>query len=242
MISTYLEAASSYAADVDNLVLLIAAIVGFWFLVAQGLFIGFIIKFTAKEGVKAKYIAGEDPKEKRWVAIPHYAVLVFDVLIIVAALKVWTNIKQEMPAADSTVRIISQQWAWTFVHPGADNKLDTPDDIRTVDELHVELGKTYHFELQSKDVLHSLSIPVFRLKQDAVPGRTIKGWFKPTLTGGYDIQCAEICGIGHGIMAARILIETPAEHSDWVKKQTTVAMAPGSPVKPAVFEQSEEKK
>ena len=49
-------------------------------------------------------------------------------------------------------------------------------------------------------MLHSLWIPAFRLKQDAVPGRVITGWFKPTKTGTFDIPCAEMCGIGHGIM------------------------------------------
>jgi cytochrome c oxidase subunit 2 len=71
-------------------------------------------------------------------------------------------------------------------------------------------------------VLHSFSVPVFRLKQDAVPGRTIKGWFKPTMTGGFDIQCAEMCGIGHGIMAARVLIENPQQHTEWVTSHAPI--------------------
>lgn len=230
MLEHYLESASTYARDIDDLILLVTAITGFWFFAAQAVFIGFCVKFAKQEGVKAQYIAGEDPKEKRWVAYPHYAILVFDVLIIVMAVRVWVDVKQTMPPPDSTVRIIAQQWAWTFVHPGADNKLDTPDDIRTVDELHLELNKTYHFELQSRDVLHSLSVPVFRLKQDAIPGRTIRGWFKPIMTGGYDIQCAEICGIGHGLMAARVVISNAYDYAEWVKKNTPVLTAAAMPV------------
>ena len=233
MINHYLEQAGSFAGDIDNLILLIAAITMFWFFLAQAVFFGLIIKFAAKEGVKAQYIAGEDPKEKRWVSIPHYAVLVFDVLIIISAVRVWHDVKQAMPPPDSTVRVIAQQWAWTFVHPGPDNKLDTPDDIRTVDELHLERDKTYHFELQSRDVLHSFSLPVFRLKQDAIPGRTIKGWFKPTRAGGYDIQCTEICGIGHGIMAARLIIHTPADYAEWVKANAPMVAAAALPAAPA---------
>lgn len=225
MIEHYLDQASSFAKDIDGLILLITAITGFWFLLAQALFFGFIIKFSRKEGVKAQHIPGTEWKEKKWVAIPHYLVLVFDVLIIFGAIRVWVNVKQTMPPPDETVRVIAQQWAWTFVHPGPDGKLDTPDDIRVVDELHVEVNKTYHFELQSRDVLHSFSVPVFRLKQDIIPGRTIKGWFKTQMTGGYDIQCTEICGIGHGIMAARILIEKPEEHAAWVKANAPAVAA-----------------
>ncbi len=232
MISKYVDSASSYAPQVDNLILMIAGITGFWFFLALGLFLFFIIKFNAKPGAKAMYIAGEDKKEKKWVSIPHYAVLVFDIMIIVSALRVWYHVKQEMPPADETVRVIAQQWAWTFVHPGPDGKLDTADDIRTVDQLHLEVGKTYHYELQSRDVLHSFSIPAFRLKQDALPGRTIRGWFKPVLTGGYDIQCVEICGIGHGLMGARVVIETPAEHQAWMKNFGPVAAAPAAPAAP----------
>lgn len=229
MLSHYIEAASTYAEEVDNLIFLITVIVGVWFLVAQALLFGFILRFRKPDDdsgpKKAKYISGENKREKRWVDYPHHVMLVFDVLIVVAALRVWHEVKMQMPQADTTVRVIAQQWAWTFVHPGPDNKLDTPDDIRLVDELHVEVGKTYHFELQSRDVVHSFSVPVFRLKQDAVPGRTITGWFKPTRTGGFDVQCTEICGIGHGLMPARILIERPETHAAWVKANAPVVAA-----------------
>lgn len=229
MISKYVESASTFSGDIDALILLITAVVGFWFLLAEGVFFWLIIRFTAQEGVKAKYVAGEDPKEKRWVSLPHYATLIFDVMIIIAAIRVWQDVKQTMPQADETVRIIAQQWAWTFVHPGADGKLDTSDDIKVVDELHVQKGKTYHFELQSRDVLHSFSIPVFRLKQDAIPGRTIRGWFKAIATGGFDIQCTEICGPGHAIMPARIIIETAEDHAAWVLSQTPATAAITTP-------------
>lgn len=220
MLERYVPSASSYAGDIDGLILLILVIVGFWFILAEVVLFGLIFKFSAKRNKKAAYIAGEEPREKRWVSWPHYATLVFDVLIIVAALRVWNHVKQEMPTADETVRIEAQQWAWTFTHAGADGKLGTADDIRTVDEVHVVLDKTYHFELTSRDVLHSFSVPAFRLKQDAVPGRVIRGWFKPTKLGEFDVQCAEICGIGHGIMPARLVIESPEQHAAWLKTNT----------------------
>jgi cytochrome c oxidase subunit II len=217
-IDKYVPSGSSFSGDIDNLILVVGLIVGFWFFAALGLFFFLIVRFTARDGVKAMYISGEKPSEKRWVTWPHNITLVFDIMIVVMALKVWTDIKIALPQADQTVRVIAQQWAWTFVHPGPDGKLDTSDDIKTIDELHVEINKTYHFELQSRDVLHSFSVPVFRLKQDIIPGRTIKGWFKPTITGNYQIQCTEICGIGHALMPGRILIESPEEHQNWVKK------------------------
>ena len=131
------------------------------------------------------------------------------------------HVKQKLPTeVDAHVRVIAQQWAWTFQHPGPDGELDTPDDIVTIDELHVEKDKTYVYELSSKDVLHDFSVPVFRLKQDAVPGRVITGWFTPTILGEYDVQCAEMCGIGHGLMPARISIETAEQHRQWMSSKS----------------------
>jgi len=225
MMERWVPSGSSYAGDVDGLILLVSVLVGFWFFVAQGIFFWLIFRFRAREGVPAQYLTGKEKHVKRWINIPHVFIIMFDVVIIAAAIKVWVEIKQKLPPADEQVRVVGQQWVWTFVHPGADRKLDTPDDIVTSDDLHVEVGKTYHFLLESKDVLHSFSVPVFRLKQDAVPGRTITGWFKPTLTGSYDIQCAEICGIGHGVMNGRIHIASAAEHQAWVQEHAPTADA-----------------
>ncbi len=220
MIERYLAQASTYAADIDGLIVLIAVLVGVWFLISEGVFFYLIFKFRHRDGHKGQYITGEEKHQKRWISIPHFLVLACDLFIIAGAVNVWVDVKQVLPPADATVRIIAQQWAWSFVHPGPDGQLDTADDIKTVDDLHVEVGKTYHYELHSRDVLHDFSVPVFRLKQDAIPGRLIIGWWQATKTGTYDIQCAEICGIGHGMMAGRIHLESPAEHAAWTQANT----------------------
>jgi cytochrome c oxidase subunit 2 len=220
LIERFLPAASTYASDIDGVIALVAIIVGFWGVLAELVLIGLIVAFREKPGVKAQYITGDQKHEKAWIAYPHYLVLLCDILIIFAAVRVWYNVKQDLPRPDSTVRIIAQQWAWSFVHPGADGALDTADDIATVDELRVENNRLYHFKLESRDVLHSFSVPVFRLKQDAIPGRVITGWFEPTKAGTWDIQCTEMCGIGHALMPARIVVESAGEHAAWIKKNT----------------------
>ena len=225
IIEQFVESASTYAEDIDFVFELVFWMVVFWSVLCYAAFFGFIIKFRKKEGVKAQYITGEEKHQKKWISIPHALVLVCDVFIIWAAVQVWYSVKQDLPPADAEVRIMAQQWAWTFVHPGADGKLDTADDIKTTDELHVQKGKTYHYHLEARDVMHDFSVPVFRLKQDAIPGRIITGWFTPTKTGEYDIQCAEMCGIGHGIMGARIFIESAEAHAAWIKKNSTTSIA-----------------
>jgi len=222
MIEPYLPQASTYAAHIDFVFTLIFVLVGFWLIVSESVFFWLIFRFRKKDGVPAQYITGELKSEKRWISYPHYLVLVCDVFIIIGAVNVWYDVKQNLPPADATVRIVGQQWAWTFVHPGPDGELDTADDIAKVGELHVEVGKLYHYQLESKDVLHNFSVPVFRLKQDAIPGRVITGWFEATVEGEFDIQCAEICGIGHGLMPARIHIESPGQHAAWIQENSPI--------------------
>lgn len=223
-------AASSYADDIDMVFTIIFVAVGFWFLLAEGVFFWLCLRFKKKEGVKAQYISGELKSEKRWITVPHNIILLFDIVIVVAAVKVWYEVKQDLPEAPDKriVRVIAQQWAWTFVDPGADGKLDTPDDIAKVNEMHVVVDKIHHFQLESKDVVHSFSVPVFRLKQDVIPGRVITGWFTPTKTGTFDIQCTEICGVGHALMPAKIVIQTADQHAAWVAQNSSVAVAAAS--------------
>ena len=89
----------------------------------------------------------------------------------------------------------------------------------------MKVDTLYHFKLESRDVIHAFSVPVFRLKQDVIPGRVITGWFEPTKTGKCDIQCAEICGIGHALMPGRIVIETPDQHAAWMASQSPISVA-----------------
>lgn len=221
----YSTAASTYAHSIDHLYILIAVIVGFWLLLAEGAMFVLIFKFRAKDGRPTQYITGEEPHLKRWISIPHFMIMICDVVIVAGAITVWYNIKQVMPPADETVRVIGQQWAWSFQQAGPDGVMDTADDIRTVGELHVKINTTYHFELMSRDVVHSFAVPAFRLKQDAMPGRTITGWFRANRLGTYDIQCTQMCGLGHGLMAGRIIVETPQDHAAWLQRNSSQAVA-----------------
>lgn len=218
-----IQQASSYASDIDGLIILITVLAGLCLVLAYVVFFWIIWRFRAKPGVKTQYFDGTEKHIKRWVTFPHMAILVFDVVVIVAAVRVWADVKQTLPPAEATIRVIGQQWGWIFQQPGVDAQLDTGDDIYTTDDLYVQNDRTYHFQLRSRDVLHSFSVPVFRIKQDIVPGRTITGWFKATKTGTFDIQCVEICGIGHGVMVGRIHVQDAGEHAAWIAGHSPAA-------------------
>lgn len=222
MMEWIIESASSFAYQIDFIITFIAILTGFWLFLAEGILIYFVIKFSKKRNPTAQYITGEKKEEMKWIHLPHNAVLVCDIFVIIFAIHVWYGIKQDLPKAEETVRIIGQQWSWVVVHPGLDKQLDTDDDVVMVDELRLKVGTTYHYKLEAKDVMHSFSIPVFRLKQDAIPGRVITGWFKPTKEGTYDLQCAEMCGIGHGIMGGRVVVQSPSDHNSWLTSKAKI--------------------
>lgn len=215
----YIVQASSFAGKIDTVILVVTVLTGIGLVAAEGVLFYLIFKYRKNDTRKGEYITGEEKHQKKWIAIPHKIILVADIAVIVIAVQAWYHVKQHLPKPERTIRVIGQQWAWTFVHPGEDGEIDTEDDVALVDELHVEKDVLYHFKLESKDVLHSFFIPVFRLKQDAIPGREFTGWFKPTKTGEYDVSCAEMCGVGHGIMGARVFIRDGSDHSDWLATQ-----------------------
>jgi cytochrome c oxidase subunit 2 len=93
------------------------------------------------------------------------------------------------------------------------------DDIVSM-SLTVPINKPVLIELRSIDVIHSFFIPVMRLKQDAVPGKPMPVWFKPTKLGEWEIACAELCGNNHTTMRARVKVVTQAEYDAWVKEQS----------------------
>ena len=229
----FVETITSYGRDIDFLIVLIAIIVGFFWILSEGLFFYFIWKFRARPGVETSYVLGESKEENKWISRTHYAVLLCDVVIVIFAINIWVAVKQNLPEPENAeiVRIVGQQWAWSFEHPGADGILESSpehpnaedDNIWTVDDLHVKVDQMYHFKLESKDVLHNFSVPAFRLKQDAIPGRQIMGWFLAEKAGQYDLQCAEMCGIGHGVMMAQVHVETPEDHAAWMASHGSVA-------------------
>lgn len=213
------ENVSTYGGDIDGLLSLIFYIVGIWFVITEAVLITFLFLYRRKPGRRAAYAPGRSLRTLSWVLVPCAVILALDLGIDAAGAPVWRNIKETLPDPGLSVRIVGKQFAWDFVHPGRDGLLDTEDDIKTEFELHAPVDTVIQFELQSEDVIHSFYMPHLRLKQDAVPGRTIKGWFKVTETGAYPIACAELCGMGHGKMNALLTVVSAEEHDAWVQNQ-----------------------
>ena len=125
---------------------------------------------------------------------------------VVIALLTWVGAEswnverlvEHVPAEAETIKVIGQQWFWTFEHE--DGKKETG-------QLHVKQGVPYKFEIVSKDVIHDFNVPDYTILMDAVPGRVNVVWNLFDEPGEFPIQCREYCGFGHSTMRGKLFVE-----------------------------------
>ncbi len=224
------ESASSYGGDLDSLFYLILYITGAVFLGVEVGLVWFVIKYRRRPVAagevepKALYIEGSTAAEIIWTMVP--AVLV--VLIAVLSQGLWYHLKDGAPSNATPIGVMVKQFEWQFTMAGADGRLGTDDDITRKDHLTVQVEQAYQVELQSIDVIHSFFVPAFRLKQDAVPGMTTRAWFRATRVGEFEVACAELCGLGHYRMPARLVVLSAEDFARW-----QAAESPPPPPPPA---------
>jgi cytochrome c oxidase subunit 2 len=116
------------------------------------------------------------------------------------------------------VEVTARQWAWTFRLAGPDGRFGTRDDVVTLDELRVPVGRPIYLKLRSKDVVHSLYLPSFRTKIDAVPGGTTRLWFQAREAGLYEIGCAQHCGVSHYKMRGQLRVLEWKDFREWQER------------------------
>jgi cytochrome c oxidase subunit 2 len=113
------------------------------------------------------------------------------------------------------VEVTARQWTWTFRLAGPDNRFGTRDDIITLNELRVPVDRPIYLKLRSKDVVHSLYLPTFRTKIDAVPGGTTRLWFQAKERGTFELGCAQHCGVNHYRMRGWLRVVDWHEFTEW---------------------------
>ncbi len=115
---------------------------------------------------------------------------------------------------DIVVKLQATKWRWIVQYPD--------QNVTTLEELVLPVDKHVRFEIQASDVLHSVWVPAFLLKVDAVPGKTTYLEFKTTKTGSFEdneamrLQCAELCGRDHSTMSMPVRVVPASEFDQWV--------------------------
>jgi cytochrome c oxidase subunit II len=151
-------------------------------------------------------IHGHTGIEIAWTAIPTILVTIIAVLSAVA-LAENGDLKSNRLKVDVTAR----QFAWSFKYPQYGNFETT--------ELRLEEGRQVELNLTALDVIHSFWVPEFRQKQDAVPGITTHLPITPTHVGTDTLICTELCGLGHALMRAKVIVMSPAAFRQWALAQ-----------------------
>ncbi|MCG3121313.1 MAG: Alternative cytochrome c oxidase subunit 2 [bacterium] len=210
---------STFGGDIDSVFWLIFYIVGAGFILGEAVIIYCAIRYRRKAGRRAAFITGEKMSELAWVMVPAAIVLILDFGIEFAGGEAWSKVKGETPASDIKVIVTGKQFNWNFTYPGPDGTFGTDDDLLLENELHVPVRKVVDITIKSEDVLHSFFVPVMRLKQDAIPGRSIPAWFEATATGQYEIGCAELCGYGHYTMRGFLFVHTAEDYAKWIQER-----------------------
>ncbi|HYT54458.1 MAG TPA: cytochrome c oxidase subunit II [Verrucomicrobiae bacterium] len=211
------EDVSTYGHEIDSLFHLIYYITAVTFILVTVLMVVFLVKYREQPGRRAIYTHGNTTLEIIWTIIPAAILIVLSFMSV----STWAKVKRSVPPTDFDIQVTAKQFNWEVVYPGADGKFGTPDDVNFDNDLHVPVNKVVRIHLGSRDVIHSFFLPNLRLKQDAVPGRTILVWFEATKPGKYELPCAELCGFGHSGMKGWLYVHTPEEYAKWAAENLT---------------------
>ena len=120
-----------------------------------------------------------------------------------------------VPPGAMPIKVMARQWSWTFTYENGKE-----DGV-----LRVPVKKPVKLLITSADVLHSLFIPAYRIKEDCVPGMETYLWFLPDELGSYDLFCTEYCGVAHSNMITKVEVMPEKEFNAWYQGGAVAAAA-----------------
>lgn len=210
---------TSLSGEVDTTFAIITGISLFFLIGITAIIIIFIVKYNKKKNPVASEIEGSNKLEIIWTVIP----------LILVMYMFWIGWRsyipeRNVPADAMKIKVTAQMWSWRFEYANG----------KVTDTLFVPVNQSVVLNMVSLDVIHSLYIPAFRLKQDIVPGKPLNYmWFKPMVIGSYDLFCAEYCGLRHSYMGTMVNVIDKTSFDKWYaatppKIDSTVAAIPGA--------------
>ncbi|MFQ5442268.1 MAG: cytochrome c oxidase subunit II [Thermodesulfobacteriota bacterium] len=144
-----------------------------------------------------------------WALVPIFVFMADDFFLGARGWNLWNEYRQ-VPENSYEIKLESMMWTWHFTYPNG---------VETYNELRVPAGKPILMRMTSADVIHSMFIPDFRVKEDSMPGRITYLWFYPKETGEHVITCAEYCGMMHSSMHGKLIVMPEEEFNAWLKKE-----------------------
>jgi cytochrome c oxidase subunit 2 len=186
--------------SVDNVFYFITGISLALLVGVTGTMLTFVYRYSRKRNPNPEDVKDNVPLEIIWTVIP--------TLLVLAMFWVgWKGFQymRTVPPDAMLVKVTARMWSWSFKY----------ENGRQSTTLNLPLGRPVKLSITSVDMLHSLSIPAFRVKEDAVPGRETYLWFLPDETGTYDLFCTEYCGTGHSDMTTKVEVMPVSDFESW---------------------------
>jgi cytochrome c oxidase subunit 2 len=195
----------------------------FFFLLIIGAMCWFVYRYRRRAaGEKTSTVDHNLQLEVTWTIVP----LAIVIGLFVVGFRGYVN-AAVAPGDAYEIRVVAQKWSWTFFYPNG---------AKSLGELVVPAGRPVKLTMSAKDVLHSLYIPEFRVKQDVVPGAYTSLWFEALEPGETVIECTEYCGKDHSNMLAKVRVLDSTAFTDWVEKaNAAVAGLPPEKVGEGVY-------
>lgn len=234
---------SDHGVGVQRMLLYTLGATGLFFVLGH-LALAYIVgRFSLRPASRVEAGPSSSGRWERWLALGPAVVmaLIAEGGVLALGLPVWGIYYGTPPEDALTVEVTGRQFFWVVRYPGPDGRFgrtepalvraDNPigldvrdpaarDDVVLLNEWHVPVGRPVRALLRSLDVIHSLYLREFRVKQDAVPGMTISVWFTPRTTGTYEIACNHVCGLGHYRMRGFLYVDEPAAFEEWLRAQS----------------------
>ncbi|MBL7727524.1 MAG: cytochrome c oxidase subunit II [Dinghuibacter sp.] len=238
--------ASKEGETIDTMMWWTLGITGFVLVLTQILLFWYAYKYQYKKDQKAYYFPHNNKLEMIWTIIP---AVVMTGLVAFGMIN-WLKMTREAPRNAFKVGIVGKQFGWYYHYPGPDNKLGRRnvheikeglndigldfkdkaalDDIVLNDTMYLVKDSIVDMTIQSRDVIHDVGLPHFRMKMDAVPDMPTKLKFTPhrttaemrTITGNpdfvYEIACDQMCGNGHYKMRGYIYVGSGSDFRSWI--------------------------
>jgi cytochrome c oxidase subunit II len=145
--------------------------------------------------------------------------VVLSVLLLIPVVVMTTLVERDLRqghGGDLAIDLIGHQFWWEVVYPGPDGV----GEVRTANEIHIPVGVPVVLRVTSHDVIHSLWVPEIQGKIDMIPGRVNETTFLAEEPGVYRGQCAEFCGLGHGVMRLLVIALPPEEFEEWLEAES----------------------
>jgi cytochrome c oxidase subunit II len=200
------EQASTFAEDVDHLHYFVITVTMVASVAVAAVAISFFWLYRRRrENQSTPHISPTAGFEVLAISVP----LAFFLLWFAIGFRDFVKVSSPPPDA-MDVYVMGKQWMWKFAYP------EGPSSIGV---LHVPANRPVRLLVTSRDVIHSIFVPAFRIKIDALPGRYTEIWFTATKTGRYQILCTEYCGAQHSKMWGEVVVMAPEAFDEWLKDQ-----------------------